>query len=94
VPKYPKIGDGDPVRLSIGKYGKRTENLVDVEAQDVLSFACCDCGMVHQFVPIRINSKEINVHIVRQDRSTAQLRRHRFGNLHDGVGKWKIVENA
>ncbi len=94
MPKYPKIPNGKPIRLSIGRYGKRTKNIIDVEAEDVLMFACCDCGMVHQFVPVRINSKEINVHIVRKDGSTGQLRRTRFGNLHKGVGKWKMIENA
>ena len=55
----------------------------------ILRFACCDCGLVHdmKFVPKGADSFVL---FRRVNRSTAQLRRHRYGNLHDGDGKWKL----
>jgi len=37
--------------------------------------ACCDCGLVHK-VDFRIFHKKIQFRVVRDNRSTGQMRRH------------------
>lgn len=91
--RYPRIADGDFVRVTLGKYGKKHDGVIDIEG-DSISFACCDCGMVHQFIPVRLTKSDIALHIIRKDRSTGQLRRHRFGKLHKGVGKWRLIKKC
>jgi hypothetical protein len=54
-----------------------------------LRFACCDCGLVHDWV-FRPNGAKSFVLLRRMNRSTAQLRRHGYGNLHSDVGKWRL----
>ena len=55
-----------------------------------LRFACCDCGLVHDIV-FRANGSKSFVMFRRRNRSTGQLRRHKYGNLHDKNNKWKLV---
>ena len=52
-----------------------------------LRFACCDCGMVHDFA-FQPNGAKSYVIFLSKPQSTAQLRRHKFGSLHKGDGKW------
>ena len=64
------------------------------DADTAVYFACCDCGLVHVFV--LAEEKETgreSILIIRQDRNTAQLRRHGFGDLHNGSGKWRMIRN-
>ena len=57
----------------------------------IVRFACCDCGLVH-VAGVAVTPSGI-VHMVarRDNRATAQLRRHRFGDLHNKDEKWKMV---
>lgn len=46
--------------------------------KDILKFACCDCGLVHDF-NFEVDKKNIiRMTMDRNDRSTAQYRRHNF----------------
>ncbi len=63
-----------------------------IEEDESLCFGCCDCGMVHHF-DIACTGKRIYLRVTQQPRKTGQLRRNRFGNLHRGVRKWKLVRN-
>ena len=58
-----------------------------------LRFACCDCGLVHDFV-FKPHGAKSFVMFMRQNRSTGQLRRHKYGSLHNGSGKWGLVERG
>ena len=73
---YPKMVNGDRVFLRRGK--------------EYFKMACCDCGLTH-VMGIELNrDKHFVVRFWRDNRSTAQLRRHGFGNLHK-KGSWEIV---
>jgi uncharacterized Zn finger protein len=39
-------------------------------------FACCDCGLVHDMVVVTHDRKPVGVAMRRNNRSTAQRRRH------------------
>ena len=55
--------------------------------------ACCDCGLVHWYA--LAEHKETNEHVIlviRDNRRTAQLRRHEYGELHRGK-KWRLIRN-
>ncbi len=56
----------------------------------ILRLACCDCGLVHE-IGLAIEGEEVGIAFLSKRRNTAQLRRNHYGNLHKGVGKWKIV---
>lgn len=71
---------------------------VDAKKGDRIYFACCDCGMVHcmAFAEERADGvKEpaghLGVAFRSEPRRTAQLRRHRFGNLQQGYGRYQLV---
>lgn len=49
--------------------------------EQVLHFACCDCGLVHEWVYEIKGDKQIVMTARRLNRATAQLRRHKFGYL-------------
>lgn len=56
--------------------------------------ACCDCGMVHMYVLAEeIETGRRCVIVIRDERRTAQLRRHEYGDLHNGNGKWRLIRN-
>lgn len=64
--KYPKLKDGEGI---------------EIENEQILKFACCDCGLVHDIgVAIEDNGK-IGLAFKRNKRATGQLRRHHFGYL-------------
>lgn len=65
---YETLSDGEGFRLLRGR--------------DILKFACCDCGMVH-YVRIQLTRKEkyFWMRFWKDNRATAQLRRHKYGNL-------------
>jgi hypothetical protein len=46
----------------------------------VLDLACCDCGLVHT-ISLEIKGEEIAFKFIRNERSTAQIRRHKTPNL-------------
>ena len=76
--RYPKLYDGEVF-------------LIDT-AEETLRLACCDCGLVHDVV-VRVVVDEdpqpggvVGMALYRNNRSTGQLRRHRYGNLqHQGL---------
>lgn len=75
--KYPIIIDRSEVEINIDK--------------EFLSFACCDCGMVHTFSFAIEDSGHLGIALQQEPRSTAQLRRHKVGNLHNDHLKWKLI---
>lgn len=84
-----------------GKYPKLKDYegfFVNHKKGDRIYFACCDCGMVHcmGFAEERADGgKESKGHLGvafrSEPRRTAQLRRHRFGNLQQGRGMYRLV---
>ena len=63
----------------------KTES-IDI-AKQWLRYACCDCGMVHDII-FDIDGDILSYVFTQVPRASAQLRRHRFGNLHRTVGQW------
>ncbi len=59
------------------------------EKDDVLRFACCDCGMVHDF-RFAQTRKYLYFSATQRPQSTGQLRRLGYGKLHSGVRKWHL----
>lgn len=65
------------------------------EVGDVVYQACCDCGLVHMIAWCEnTETGEMKVRIIRDERRTAQLRRHEYGYLHDKNGKWRLIRNG
>ena len=64
--KYRKGQDGEADRLSFDTTWK---------------LACCDCGLVHDFQFHKVSDNEFDVASFRNNRSTGQLRRHKWGYL-------------
>lgn len=55
-------------------------------------FSCCDCALVHAFVlAVEKDTGRESILIIRQNRHTAQLRRHGHGDLQNGNGKWRLI---
>jgi len=81
----------------VSKYIKREnydEVMLPEEPGDVVYEACCDCGLVHMIAWCEnVETGEMSIRIMRDNRRTAQLRRHEYGALHRGVGKWRLVRN-
>ena len=65
--------------------------LIDTE-REVLKLACCDCGLVHYFGITIKDDKHIMIGFKRDKRATAQLRRHKYGFLQQGKGRYKLEE--
>jgi hypothetical protein len=58
------------------KYKQRTDGEgFEVPVGEIYRMACCDCGLVHDFVFISEDSKPIGVAAQRNNRATAQRRR-------------------
>ena len=75
----------------MSKYEKLEDNeAYRFDKDDILRFACCDCGMVHDF-RVAGTKKYVYFSATQRPRNTAQLRRNRYGNLHKGVGKWRMM---
>lgn len=47
-----------------------------VPSGTVYRLACCDCGLVHDFVFVSEDGKDIGIAARRHNRATAQRRRH------------------
>lgn len=73
--KYGKVGSGEEVTI----------NYKDA----VLSVACCDCGLVHHMVFKVKRGSRLGITFYRNNRSTAQLRRHKYGNLQNADSSLK-----
>ena len=73
--RYPHMKDREVVELTIGV--------------NTLRFACCDCGMVHDF-DFKSKGKRLLIRICQRKKCTGQQRRHKYGNLHKGVRGWKL----
>lgn len=43
---------------------------------EIYKIACCDCGLVHDFVFITQDGEDIEVAVRRNNRATGQRRRH------------------
>ena len=74
---YNQITDGDILEIDLASLDWRIE--------------CCDCGMVHLFQFKKVERWVYQITITQEPRRTAQVRRHKSGNLHTGVGGWKMV---
>lgn len=59
---YYQIKDGDNIELDKGG--------------EIIKFSCCDCGLMHKFTMKILDNGNIGVMIRRDNRATAQLRRH------------------
>jgi len=59
------------------------------DKESILRFACCDCGVVHDF-DIGQTRKYLYFRAIQKPRNSAQLRRCLYGKLHRGVGKWVL----
>jgi hypothetical protein len=58
------------------KYTKRTDGEGwDVPSGQIYRIACCDCGLVHDFVFVSSNGEPIGIAARRNERATAQRRR-------------------
>lgn len=76
---YETLEDYEPVFLGPG---------------DQFKSACCDCGLTHlmQFCVVdkdgeQLEDQGIVIRLIRDNRATAQLRRHDYGALHYGT-RW------
>lgn len=75
--KYPKLKDFEGF-------------CIDPENQ-ILHFACCDCGLVHR-IGMAIVGSSLEIAFQRHNRATAQLRRHKFGNLQNAEKSYRIIK--
>jgi uncharacterized Zn finger protein len=75
--KYPRLHDGECFTIN-----PRTE---------YLTFACCSCGHVHVFDFVDVQDNKLKIMISSNRRASARLRSLKYGDLHAGVGKWKMV---
>uniref|UniRef100_A0A6M3LLP2 Uncharacterized protein n=1 Tax=viral metagenome TaxID=1070528 RepID=A0A6M3LLP2_9ZZZZ len=57
----------------------------EIELGTVFKLACCDCGLVHNIAIAKENNDKIGFALERNNKATAQLRRHNFGYLQQGV---------
>lgn len=70
--KYPKINDYEGVVL---------------DSDQILHFACCDCGLVHAIAVVPEDDGKVAMAFRRETRATAQLRRYEYGYLQQGQGE-------
>ena len=58
------------------RYKQRQDNEgFEVPSGEIYRIACCDCGLVHDFVFVSSNGKPIGIAAKRNNRATAQRRR-------------------
>ena len=62
------------------KQGKDCEGF-EVPSGTIYRIACCDCGLVHDFVFVSEDGKPIGIAAKRNNRATAQRRRHVTPNV-------------
>ncbi len=78
--KYEKLNDYEGVLLEPG--------------EEIFRFACCDCGLVHSMAVAQEPDNRIGIAFKRETRATAQLRRHKYGNLQQqAVGSHRMVRD-
>jgi len=75
--KYSNIEDGEI-------------NSLDIKNKEWLRFACCHCGMVHS-ITFEYKNNILYFTMTQDPRASTQMRRRHFGELHNGIGKWKLV---
>lgn len=75
--KYERMDDGQVYQINID--------------EGCLRYACCDCGMVHE-ITFCLEGDMLMFKYEQIPRATAQLRRHKFGNLHNCVGRWSMTD--
>lgn len=78
----------------MSKYGKLEdyEKVVFNPSTDILRFACCDCGLVHDMKIVIEDDDKAIVIVCRHNRATAQLRRYEWADLQKkGNGKYRLV---
>ena len=75
--KYTHIEDGEV-------------NSLNIKNNEWLRFACCDCGMVHS-INFEYKRGTLYFTMTQDPIASAQMRRRHFGELHNGIGKWKLV---
>ena len=76
--KYPQIYDGQAIRFNWKTHDYK--------------MACCDCDLVHRLC-FRVKGNFLIVQGYRDNRATAQLRRHRMPVCVEKRGsKWRVVE--
>jgi len=84
------VRDCEPIKLDVSDL----EVLADGAAQcgfegDTFRLVCCDCGLTHGVGVMRKkDTGEMMVMLERNDRATAQYRRHGKADLIKGIGKW------
>ncbi len=77
MPRYPKLKDYEGFKIDPKK--------------QIIRFACCDCGLVHEMAVVVAKRGEVEIAFKRFNRGTAQLRRHRFGSLQQrSINGWKM----
>lgn len=74
--KYPKINEGEGLPVTMGTTVKQ---------------ACCDCGLVHTIQFFQTEDGFDMAHW-RDERATAQLRRHKYGNLQHKGAEYILVQ--
>jgi hypothetical protein len=77
--KYPKIIDGEGVEINIKK-------------NELLDFACCDCGLVHTFAFAIEGNGNLGLALQRNLEETENLRLREFGELHSIGGPWRLIK--
>ena len=58
-------------------YNLKDGDIVEINKEgEVIRFSCCDCALTHKFAFAIEKSGDIGMMVVRDNRSTAQLRRY------------------
>ncbi len=86
--KYEEVTEEDVIRLSFDESGEAGVYL-----------ACCDCGLVHVYLfTLEVNESEelsLCAKVLRMQRNTGQLRRHKGGSLQRGeCPVWEMVRRS
>ena len=66
------------------------EEIILKYKEEVLSVACCDCGLVHKMGFHIYRGGVLGIAHLRDNRATAQLRRHKYGDLQKGKSKYRM----
>jgi hypothetical protein len=85
---YEEITDEDAIRLPFGEDGEAGAQM-----------ACCDCGLVHTWIfSLEVNDDEelsMCLKVIRNQRSTGQLRRYGGGSLQRGeCPVWEMLRRS
>ena len=59
----------------------------EIKEKAVLYFACCDCGLVHEFIFGKFKKGKCLIKLERDNRRTGQFRRHYHKYLSKPGGK-------